>query len=251
MRILFIVSVLLISLQAFPQDLFEMVKNNDYRSVKIYGEAVNLRDTNQATPLMWAVYRSDLKMVKLLIKKRADVSLKGWILFKDSVSRFDFIYGSCLAIAAGEGKIDQLKYFIRKHKIPVDDREVLLNDFTEDGWTALHWASVKGNNRSVKYLLRHGANINAISVIDYNQSPLLFAIDFNQIETAKLLIKKGADVNQKDLFGVAPLTYALEIQNKELVKYLVKHGAMLEEYAERPLEEMLLDLFGVSRIEDL
>jgi ankyrin repeat protein len=251
MRILFTLIALLIFIQGFSQDLFSLVKNNEYKSVKTYIGAVNLRDTNQATPLMWAVYKSDLRMVRLLIRKGADVNLKGWIIFKDSISRFDFIYGSCLAAAAGENKVDQVRYFIRKLKIPVDDREIFLNDYKEEGWTALQWASVKGNNRSLKYLIRQGANINAVSVNDYNQSPLLFAINFHQIEAAKILIDKGADVNQKDLFGVAPLTYALEIQSRELVKSLVKHGAILEENNDRPLEEMLLDLFGVSRIEDL
>jgi ankyrin repeat protein len=251
MRIIFTLSLVLLFFPVSAQDLFYFVKNNDHESVKSYYGAVNLRDTNLATPLMWAVYLADLPMVKLLIRKGADVSLKGWILFKDSVSRFDFIYGSCLAIAAGEDKVDQLKYFIRKQRIPVDDREIIINDNSEDGWTALQWASVKGNIRSLKYLLRRGADINAISVNDYNQTPLLFAINFNQVEAAMLLIKRGANVNQKDLFGVTPLTYALEIQNKELVKCLVKNGARLEEYNERPLEEMLLDLFGVKRIEDL
>jgi ankyrin repeat protein len=251
MRIFFVLfsSFFLINLSA--QDLFQLVQNNDFKGVKDYIGPVNLRDANQATPLMWAVYCSDLKMVKQLVKKGADVKMKGWILFKDSVSKFDFIYGSCLAIAAGENKVNHLKYFIRKCKIPVDDREIILNDFKENGWTPLQWASVKGNKRAVKYLIKRGADINAVSENDFNQSPLLFAINFKQIETAKLLVKLGADVNQKDLFGVVPLTCALEIQNRELVKYLIEHGAMPEEYAERPLEDMLLELFGVKRVEDL
>jgi ankyrin repeat protein len=251
MRIIACIAFLSVFLNVFPQNLFDLVKNDEYRSIKEYKGAINLRDTNEATPLMWAVYKCDLRTVKLLVKKGADVTLKGWILFKDSISRLDYIYGSCMAVAAGEGKISQLKYFMRKHNIPVDDREVILTDDKENGWTALHWASVKGNNRVARYLIRHGADLNAISENDFNQSPLLFAINFKQIKTAKLLIKSGADVNQKDLFGVVPLTCALEIQNRELVKCLVKHGAVLEEYAERPLEEMLLDLFGVKRIEDL
>jgi ankyrin repeat protein len=251
MRMLWVLFSSLVFLNVSGQNLFELVCKNDYRAVKEYVGAVNLRDTNQATPLMWAVYRCDLKMVKLLIRKGADAKTKGWILFKDPVSKFDFIYGSCMAIAAGENKVGQLRYFTRSCKIPIDDREIILNDYREIGWTALQWASVKGNKRAVKYLVRHGADINALSENDYNQTPLLFAINFRQVETAKLLVKLGADVNCKDMFGTAPLTCALEIQSRELVKYLIKNGAVLEEYADRPLEEMLLELFGVKRIEDL
>jgi uncharacterized protein len=233
------------------QDLFELIKHNNYKGVKAYSDAVNLRDSNQAPPLMWAVYTSDLKMVKLLVKKGADKNMKGWILFKDSLTKFDFIYGSCLVTAAGENKLNILKYFLRKQDIPIDDREIILTESKENGWTALQWAAVRGNNRIAKYLIRHGADINAISENDFNQTPLLFAINFKNIKTAKLLIRLGADVNQGDLFGVSPLTYALEIQSKELVKYLVQHGAILEPNSSRPLEEMLLELFGVKNIKDL
>jgi ankyrin repeat protein len=251
MRILCFYFLLNIINPVRAQDLFSLIKNNEYNEVKNYIGAVNLRDTNQATPLMWAIYKSDLRMVKLLVKKRADVRMKGWILFTDTVSKFEYLYGSCLAVASGENKVNILRYLIHTKKIPVDDREILLYDFKEEGWTALHWAAVKGNTAALRFLIRNGADVNSISTNDYNQTPLLFAINFNRINTAKILINKRADVNQKDLFGSSPLSSSLEIQNKELIRELIKHGAKMEQYIDIPIEEMLLELFGVKRIEDL
>lgn len=241
----------ILSLNLTGQYLVEMIISNDYPGVKNYTGAVNLRDTNQATPLMWSAYCSDLKMVKLLVKKGADASLKGWIYFRDTSSNLDYIYGSCLAITAGENKSKVLKYFLRKHEIPVDDREILLNGYEENGWTALHWASVKGNKHPAKILIKRGANVNAVSETDMDKTPLLFALGSGQIEMAKILIKRGADVNKPDKNGVAPLSYALETRNRDLIRYMIKHGAMLEEYAKKPLEEMLMELFGVKEIEDI
>jgi len=161
------------------------------------------------------------------------------------------MYGSCLAIAAGENKSKLMKYFLHEHEIPVDDREILLNGFKENGWTALHWASIKGNKHPAKILIKRGANINAVSENDMDKTPLLFALSSGQIEMAKILIKLGADVNKTDKNGVAPLSYALETRNRELIKYMIKHGAMLEEYAKKPLEEMLMEMFGVKDVQDI
>jgi ankyrin repeat protein len=245
------VFLIAVSITISGQDLFKLILTNDYKNVKEYHGAVNLRDSNQATPLMWAAYSSNLKMVKLLSRKGADATLKGWIYVRDTVNYQDLIYGSCLVIAAGEGNIRMTKYFLQNHSIPVDDREINLTGYQENGWTALHWASVKGNIRTAKILLKRGANINAISEYDIDKTPLLFSLSYNQIQMAKLLIRKGADVNKADNNGLAPLSYALENQNRELIRYLIKHGAILEEYAKKPPEEMLMELFGVKDIEDI
>lgn len=233
------------------QEIFELVYNNDYATVKEYQGPVNLRDTNQATPLMWAVYTSDLKMVKLLIKKGADVSMKGWITFADLESNFEFIYGSCIAIAAGEGKLDVLKYLVEKQNISVEDKEINLYQNIDNGWNALQWASVKGQNEIIKYLVKKEANINAPAQTDLNQTPLILSIIFGNAETAILLIKLGADVQQRDDYGLAPITYAFELQNRELVKLLFEHGAAIPADSNESLEEILNKYFGVKKIEEL
>jgi ankyrin repeat protein len=241
----------LLSLNLIGQDLFKSIQTNDFKLVKEYSGAVNLRDTNQATPLMWAAFCSDLRMVKLLVKKGADPSLKGWILIGDSSQQIEYVYGSCLAVASGESKSRMMKYFLTKQQIPVDDREITPNGFRENGWTALHWAAVMGNMRPAKILIHKGSNLNSISENDDSKTPLIFAINNDRIQMAKLLIRRGADVNLADQKGMAPLMYALNKGNRDLIKFMIAHGAILDEYADKSLEEMLLELFGVKNINDL
>lgn len=237
------------SIQA--QDLFRLVKGNDHEGVKAWEDLVNLRDTNNATPLMWAAYSADLDMVKILIKKGADITMKGWILFEDSVSHYEMIYGSIMAIAAGENKMDLMKYLLHRQKIPIEDREVNFYDNKENGWTALHWAAVKGNNNMVSYLIEEGANVNAPAETDMNQTPLMLAINFGRISAAKLLIDLGADVNIKDDFGATALNYAFLTKNRELVKYLVNHDAHLPGVGADTFMNLLKEHFGVTNMDDL
>lgn len=233
------------------QSLFRLVKANDFEGVKAYNDLVNLRDSNNATPLMWAVYAADLDMVKLLVRKGGDVNMKGWILFEDTATGFEMIYGSMMAIAAGENKIEIIKYLLHKQKISIEDKEINFYENKENGWTALQWASVKGNKEMVSYLAEQGANINAPAETDMNQTPLILAINFNQTNTAKLLIDLGADVNIKDDFGAAPLNYAFLTKNRAMVKYLVDHGAMLPGVRAEKFLELLQEHFGVSNMDDL
>ena len=54
---------------------------------------------------------------------------------------------------------------------------------------------------------------------------LMKAAYFNDIEKVKLLLKKGADVNEKDEFAGTALIYAARKGNYEVVDLLLKHGA--------------------------
>jgi len=235
---------------SFSQDIFDLVKKNDYKSIKKYKGEVNLQDDYKATPLMWAIYVSNLKTVKRLIKKGADVNQKGWLKFVDTLLMTEFMYGSCLVIAAGENKMDILEYLIEKQDVKINDREINLYDNKENGWTALHWAAAKGNNNVVRYLIKKGAYINIEAETDYNQTPLLFALKYKKNKTARLLIDLGADINKQDSYENSPLLYAFHHKNREMVKYLVEKGA-------RPgiqglnINDLINEYFGVGSYSEL
>lgn len=217
--------VLFTANNVFSQSLFDYVKSNNYKAVKAYTDSINSRDDDQATPLMWAVYSSDLKMVKMLISKGADPNLKGWINFRDSSLNGYFAYGSCLVIAAGENKLDILKYLLVNQKIPIEDKEINLDENTENGWTALQWASVQGNLDIINYLVKNGANINSIAETENNATPLIFALMFNHKEAAKLLIDLGADINKKDSKHLSPLDHAIYLNDNDLINLMIEKGA--------------------------
>src|SRR5579862_8195589 len=56
-------------------------------------------------------------------------------------------------------------------------------------------------------------------------SPLIWAVDRTEYESAQALIAKKADVNAVNQFGVTPLTSAARQSNARLVKMLLDAGA--------------------------
>src|SRR5437660_12685432 len=71
------------------------------------------------------------------------------------------------------------------------------------GWTQLHFASICGHNECVKILLKHGANVDEKDNIGH--TPLVLASMYSHFKCIKTLIDSGADVNYKDNNGMTAL----------------------------------------------
>jgi len=135
-----LLTVQLVLGQNLDDQLFNAVKENDAVRTSYLirqGADVNSRDINQATVLMWAMYKADLQLIKALVKAGADPKSKG-VIYLDSLRQG--YYGNLIGIAAGEGDLEKLKYLIEELKIPLSDREYDPNSNTNDGWTAADWA---------------------------------------------------------------------------------------------------------------
>lgn len=63
------------------------------------------------------------------------------------------------------------------------------------------------------------------AVYEEGKTPLLLAIDTDKDEAAEILIKKGADVNAADAWGMTPLTLASSKGKTKLAFLLRRHGA--------------------------
>lgn len=90
------------------QTLIEAIKGNNFELAKKLikqGENVNQTDSNGATPLMWAVLKSDLNFCKLLVKKGANPYKKGVIYVDESKTQY---YGNLLGICAMNDKYNIL-----------------------------------------------------------------------------------------------------------------------------------------------
>jgi hypothetical protein len=74
------------------------------------------------------------------------------------------------------------------------ERGADVNSVDADHMTALHLAAHRGNLESAKLLISSGANVNAISRT-YGEAPLHLAVTSASVEVAKLLIESGADVH--------------------------------------------------------
>jgi ankyrin repeat protein len=75
------------------------------------------------------------------------------------------------------------------------------------GFTALHFAAQQGVVETAKILLDAGADINVPH--SEHGSALIIAIASGHEEMARYLVEQGADVNVKDGWGITPLHYAL------------------------------------------
>jgi cytochrome c len=87
---------------------------------------------------------------------------------------------------------------------------------------AIHDAAKKGDVAAISAALDAGANVNESDAV---APPLYYAVSGAQLEAAKLLIERGADVNALSGFGVGPLGPAVGKRNVELIKLLLDHGA--------------------------
>ena len=90
--------------------------------------------------------------------------------------------------------------------------------------TPLHSAAAAKEVAIARLLIAHGANVNARQA-DHHFTPLHEAASRGDIEFAELLIENGAEINARMKNGKTPLTFALERKQSETAAFLLKHGA--------------------------
>ena len=88
--------------------------------------------------------------------------------------------------------------------------------------TPLHYAALYGNVESVRILLEHGADVNARNK---SEATALIYAAYN-FDKTRLLVEKGADVNAHSTSGMTPLLVAVSVHgNLATVRYLLEKGA--------------------------
>ncbi len=161
-----------------------------------------------------------------------------------------------LRAAASRGHVDIINYLIEhgamvdgttpnNHNTPlmlaveynqVEAVRVLLNaganpnPIDDYGDTALLQATRKttriaGNNGSIeiaKLLIEKNADTHAVSRSS-KTTPLMYAMRSNDIELIRLLLNKGADINEKNLHGETPLMYAAAWVDTPVFTFLLRH----------------------------
>jgi ankyrin repeat protein len=84
-------------------------------------------------------------------------------------------------------------------------------------------AAIDGNMTVIRYLVEHGADVNAQGG-EYG-NPLQAAVVWNCIEIVRYLVENGADVNAQGGECGNPLQAAVTMNRVEIVRYLVENGA--------------------------
>lgn len=245
--------------------LLDAVKSKDKDSVRNLlrqGVDVKTPEADGTTALHWAAHWNDLETADLLIRAGADaraVNRYGATPLSEAAANGNAALiehllkagadpntlvtpqgQTVLMSAARVGNVDAMKVLLERGAY-VDARE----NFR--GQTALMWAAAEGHAPVVKMLLDHGADHKARSS-DRDTTPpkltngtpaapifrggltaLLFAVRQGQIETAKVLLDGGADINQPDSDGNNAIILALLNNHFDVAQMLVDRGADVNE----------------------
>lgn len=101
----------------------------------------------------------------------------------------------------------------------------MVNATDIDGMTPLHWAAGYGQNSTVEFLLRSGANPNCRSI--GGKTALMLAASKGFFHVVKSLITDGVNLNETDDTGNSALIYAAHQDHALVIQELVRNGADL------------------------
>jgi ankyrin repeat protein len=241
--------------------IIDAAKNNDTAALRslIQKKAdVNASDPDGATALLWASYRDNLEAADLLIRAGAKVNAANdlgvtplWPASENGSlpmvkKLLDAGANPNLALLAGETPL----MVAARSGYPEVVESLLAKGANPDvhgarGQTALMWAVAQQHPQVVKVLIAHHANLNLRSEVwnevmavpphgylPYNkaiphggETALMFAARIGDLESAKLLVAAGADVNDADAWGVSATTLAAHSGFTEFVELLLEKGA--------------------------
>lgn len=189
-----------------------------------------------STPLIIAVSKSNEKMVRLLLKLKADPNKK----------EREGLQGTPLMYSSINPDVNIAKLLV--------DRGADVNVIDVNKDPAINWAAYYGNTRLMRLLINNGADLSmqskhgtsldvglrlwhADSVMDVFRSTkfnaamdvatkaLLTAIKTNDLKKVNALLMNGARTNAKDGLGTPLLQIAVESGSHEIVNLLLSNGA--------------------------
>lgn len=118
--------------------------------------------------------------------------------------------------AAAQGNVTLLSMLLNEEGLDV-------NDFCEDGYSALYSAAINGHTDCVRLLLTSEAQVDPVDKNGF--TPLCSAVAQGHCKCAEILILYHADVNHAAARGETPLYLACGNGNNECVKLLLEAGA--------------------------
>jgi len=100
----------------------------------------------------------------------------------------------------------------------------LVNSFSADGFTALHFAAFFTQEAAARMLIERGANVSAVAKNPTQVMPLHSAASSRDLAVARMLLEHGAPPNAKQQQGWTPLHACAQNGDKAIAELLLKHG---------------------------
>ncbi|MEX2155689.1 MAG: ankyrin repeat domain-containing protein [Gemmatimonadales bacterium] len=101
----------------------------------------------------------------------------------------------------------------------------LLNAYSSDGFYPLGLAAFFGHPETVRLLLARGADVNQVARNQMRVQALHAAVAGRSMEAVRSLVEAGAPVDAKQQNGWTPLHAAVHRGDVEMTRYLLAHGA--------------------------
>lgn len=253
------------SLPARPQENYELIAAARGENIQLIeelldaGSDVNVTQGDGATALHWAVHRNNFELVQLLIEAGSDVNISNelgatplWLAALNgnaSITEKLLDVGANLNVAL---KMGETPLMSASRSGNLETVALLLNNGAdvnaaekEKDQTALMWSVAQSHADIAELLIENGADINARSKAWYQlentagntnpsgnfrmahggSSAIMFAARTGNVETAKVLLDAGANVNDKAASGVSALTQAVHSGHQDLALFLLGRGA--------------------------
>ncbi len=207
------------------------ISNGDIARVNVlllaHIEDVNMRGEKGITPLMVASINKNSDIIKLLLAKGADVNIKD----SSGLTALNYIIENepeANAIElSGNAAIRQMSLNLETVKKAEESFRLLIESGADvnalDKRVALFFALKTGFDSCVKSLIDNNADVNTI--YDDGSTPLMIAIDSENLALVKFLLEHGADANIREIDGKTSLMTALANDNLDVARVLVQGGA--------------------------
>src|SRR5260221_2488871 len=261
MKYLIPLGLALVLMAAGRPPLVDAARNGDKDALRaLLRKKVDVSATegDGSTALHWASYRDDVESAGLLIRAGAKVNAANDLgvtpLWTASLNGSAAMVRSLLeaganpnaALLSGE---TPLMVAARSDYPGIVEQLIAkgadVNARGARAQTALMWAVAQKHPDVVKALLAHGAGVEARSEVwsqvmavpphgypGYNRSiphggetALMFAARVGDLDSARLLVAAGAQVDDADAWGVSATTPAAHSRFPELVEFLLEKGA--------------------------
>lgn len=187
------------------------------------------QDSTGATPLHEAIRYGRTEIAKLLLSAGANVNAT------------DNLGKTPIMMIMPKDKVRELYVLLISYKADLTQKDMY-------GDSVLHIATMmKVNIDELSILINNGADVNARN--KYGVTPLLIAVQSDDLKTVKLLTSASADIHTKDTYGKSPLSMAFA-GSSELFEAVInsKNATSQDSDGNTPLHIALLNSAPIAKI---